>query len=261
MGTRRGYIKGRWGQIHYRRATPAVALRRPVICIHLSPLSGLVYERFLPAIGSDRIALAPDTPGYGLSDPPAAAPTIEDYAQAMGDLVEAVAWDQFDVIGYGTGSKIAFQLALNHAARIRHVVLISAPDYTDDEVAHMRATLGAEIEPVADGAHLAKLWNQVTGFPDAELRARYFPDHIAAGPRKPWGPRAAFAFRYRDRLPELTQPLLVLNINNEITEPTRRLAPLIKNGRYVERLDWRHGFLDRAPDEFADLVRSFVDGN
>lgn len=259
MTVRRAYLAGVFGSIHLRRIDPGADKHRPILCIHLSPLSGLVYERFLPVIGLDRIAVAPDTPGYGLSDPPPTPPTIEDYSGAMAALVDALEFHEFDVIGYGTGSKIAFQLALTLPARVKHVILISAPDYSDEEVAHMRATLGADIEPTADGAHLLKLWSQVTGFPDTDLRARYFPEHIAAGLRKPWGPRAAFAYRYRDRLADLAQPILVLNINNEITEPTRRLSPHIKNGRYVERLDWRHGFLDRAPEEFAALVRSFVD--
>lgn len=258
---RRSYVDGLFGQMHLRQVAPAAATARPILCIHLSPLSGLVYERFLPAMGQDRRAVAPDTPGYGNSDAPPSAPDIATYAGAMTRLVDDLGFEAFDVIGYGTGSKIAFQLALNLPKRIKHVVLISAPDYTDEEVAVMRATLAADIAPVADGSHLPKLWAQVQGFPEDVLRMRYLPDHLAAGPRKPWGPRAAFAFRYRDRLAELTQPLMVLNIDNEITAPTRRLAPFIVDGRYVERLDWRHGFLDRVPDEFAALVRSFVDGD
>ena len=257
---RRSYIDGIFGQMHVRRAEPPTSpSARPVLCIHLSPLSGLVYERLLPSIGADRIAVAPDTPGYGMSDGSDAPPDIETYSRAMAGLADSMGFGAFDVIGYGTGSKIAFHLALTLPGRIRHVALISAPDYTEDEVARMRATLGAVIDPTADGSHMPVLWSQVQGFPDDKLRMRYFPDHIAAGPRKPWGPRAAFTFRYRDRLAELTQPLMVLNIDNEITEPTRRLGPLIGNGRYIERLDWRHGFLDRAPDEFAAMIRSFVD--
>jgi pimeloyl-ACP methyl ester carboxylesterase len=258
-GVYRTYIDGLFGQMHLRMTKPETVTARPLLCIHISPLSGIVYEKFLSEIGTDRIAVASDTPGYGMSDGPDDAPNIETYAAAMGRLLDALNFETADLIGYGTGSKIAFQIALDNPDRIKHVTLISAPDYTEDEVAHMRSTLGRVIEPVEDGSHLLANWEQVTGFPNNELRMRVFPEHIRSGARKPWGPRAAFAFRYRDRLDELKPPLMVLNINNEITKPTRRLSEVLKNGRYVERLDWRHGFLEDSPGEVAALVREFVD--
>ncbi len=256
---RRSYVNGLFGQMHVRMAEPDTPTARPMVCIHLSPLSGIVYEQFLTEIGTDRIAVAPDTPGYGMSDGPDEAPDIETYAKGVTYLLDELGFETVDLIGYGTGSKIAFQTALDHPDRVAHVALISAPDYTQEEADHMRATLGSVIEPVEDGSHLLKLWRQVTGFPTNELRMKVYPDHIRAGERKPWGPRAAFAYRYRDRLDELKPPLMVVNINNEITEPTRRLSDVLTNGRYGERMDWRHGFLHEAPAEFAALVRDFVD--
>ena len=205
------------------------------------------------------MAVAPDTPGYGMSDGPSDAPDIETYAQAIAFLLDELGFAVVDLVGYGTGSKIAFQTALDHPNRVAHVTLISAPDYTENEADHMRTTLGSVIDPVEDGSHLVKLWRQVSGFPTNTLRMRVFPDHIRAGERKPWGPRAAFAYRYRDKLPDLKPPLMVVNINNEITEPTRRLSDVLTGERYVEKMEWRHGFLDEVPEEFAALVRAFVD--
>ncbi len=258
---RRAYVDGLFGQMHVRLAEPETPTARPMVCIHLSPLSGIVYEKFLEHIGTDRIAVAPDTPGYGMSDGPDQAPDIETYAAAMGRLLDELEFETVDLIGYGTGSKIAFQTALDMPDRIKHVTLISAPDYTEQETAHMRATLGSAIDPVEDGSHLIALWSQVTGFPNNELRMQVYPDHIRAGKCKPWGPRAAFAYRYRDKLPELKPPLLVVNINNEITEPTRRLSDVLDSSRYVEKMNWRHGFLHESPAEFAALVRDFIDND
>ena len=254
----RSYVDGLHGQVHLRTARPVETSARPLLCLHLSPLSGLVYEQFLAEIGQDRLAIAPDTPGYGMSDPPPSAPDIAGYARAMTHLLDSLDLSEVDVLGYATGSKIAFELALAEPDRVRSIFLISAPDYTEEEIAHMTAFLGHVIDPVDDGTHLLELWEQVKGYPTNPERMNVFPDHIRAGDRKPWGPLAAFSYRYRDRIDELLQPLFVLNIQTEITEPTRRLSDVLAPNRYLERLDWTHGFLDIDTEEFAELVRAFV---
>jgi len=256
---KRSYISGMFGQIHLRIAKPEKSFARPILCIHISPLSGIVYEKVLEQLSSDRIAIAPDTPGYGMSDAPENPPNIETYADAMKSLVDKLQLNEIDVIGYGTGSKIAFQLGLSHPKTVKNAILISAPDYTESEISKMNETLGKHIEAKDDGSHLIELWQQVKGFPDNNLRMKVFPDHIRSGRKKPWGPRAAFAYRYKEKLDDFIPNLLVININNEITEPTRRLGNFLDTHRYIEKLNWRHGFLEKSTEEFIDIVRDFVD--
>ena len=72
---RRAYVNGPYGQMHVRIAGGGRAYR-PLICFHLSPLSGVVYENWISEMGRDRMAVAIDTPGYGMSDHPPQPPTI-----------------------------------------------------------------------------------------------------------------------------------------------------------------------------------------
>ena len=67
-GVRRDYAEARFGQVHYRIAEPKLPTQTPLMCFHLSPSSGRIYGRLLADMGRDRIALAPDTPGFGDSD-------------------------------------------------------------------------------------------------------------------------------------------------------------------------------------------------
>ena len=70
-GVRRAYAEGRFGQIHYRIAEPTTTTDKvPLVCFHLSPNSGRVYALWLAEMAKDRIAVAPDTPGFGESDAP-----------------------------------------------------------------------------------------------------------------------------------------------------------------------------------------------
>ena len=254
----RKYVEGKFGQIHLRISEPNENKLRPILCIHLSPLSGIIYEKFLLVKSLNRIVVAPDTPGYGMSDTPKSQPSIEDYAKAMIQLVNKLNLKEIDIIGYGTGSKIAFQMGLTKPDMIKHVILISAPDYNETEVESMKIKLGKVIEPKDDGSHLIELWNQVKSFPTNRERMKIFPDHIKAGKQKPWGPRAAFSYSYKNQLNNFIPELLVINIQNEITKPTRRLSKFLKKGNYIERLDWQHGFLDTHGQEFAKIVSDFT---
>lgn len=255
---KRQYIDNKFGQLHLRVSQPQNPSARAVLCIHISPLSGVVYDEVLKELGSDRLVIAPDTPGYGMSDAPLKAPSIQDYADSMIELIEELQLKELDLIGYGTGSKIAFETALKKPEKVKHLILISAPDYTPQEIVLMNNSLGRTIEPKDDGSHLLHLWKQVSGFKSLNTRMRMFCEHIRAGKRKPWGPRAAFAFQYRDKIDSLLTPLLILNISNEITAPTKRLKTKIKVGKYLERLDWQHGFLETYAAEFSGIVRNFT---
>ena len=89
-GVRRDYLDGRFGQVHYRIARPDNPTAVPLACFHPSPSSGWLYGRLLAEMGRDRIAVAPDTPGFGESDAPQKAPEIEDYAAAMGEVLDSL---------------------------------------------------------------------------------------------------------------------------------------------------------------------------
>ena len=258
---RRGYTRGRFGQMHYRIAKPAKAAGRPLLCLHSSPNSGRIYETFLSRMGSDRIAVAVDTPGFGDSDPPPKAPTIEDYAAAMGDFMGAMELDSLDLVGYHTGSMIAVELALRHPKRIRRLVLISAPLFTPEELAELHEHF-APVELTRDGSHLTRQWAEHVhwAMPGWTLDhvATQFPDALRRPAISWWGHNAAFNFPLREKLPQVRQPMLVLNPEDDLFAETSRAKDLITNGRMQDLPGWGHGFLDIHTDAAADILRTFL---
>jgi pimeloyl-ACP methyl ester carboxylesterase len=80
---RRAYADGPYGQIHYRYVVPAIATKTPLVCLHASPLSGILYENWIEEMGKDRNSYAPDTPGYGGSDTPPSPVQIPDFGRAI----------------------------------------------------------------------------------------------------------------------------------------------------------------------------------
>ena len=264
-GLRKGYVSGRFGQIHYRLAQPVTApVAAPLLCFHMSPNSGRIYETFLKTIGTDRVAIAPDTPGFGDSDPPPEPPGIEDYAGAMGDLIDAFDFASVDVMGYHTGSETCVELALQRPDQVRRLVLVSAPIFTADELAAHRAHYGRH-ELSEDGTHAADKWRAhlywaMDGWTPDQV-ARQFPDALRRPAISWWGHNAAFSYPFADRLAQVEQPILVLNPEDDLHEQTLRAHQLLKNGRVHELPGWGPGFLDLFPDQAAALARGHLDSS
>lgn len=258
---RKAYVDGRFGQMHLRMAGLDDS-RRPLVCFHLSPVSGVIYEKWLAEMGRDRRAIAIDTPGYGMSDPPPRPPTIADYAGAMGDCLDALGITEFDVMGYHTGSKISVELARQRPAQVKHLVLVSAPVYTAEDLAQVRVDNAA---PAAEpsGEFLKQIWQALWRWQDKgvtpEALMHAFPDHLRGGSQRGWGHQAAFAYAYPPHIVDVAAPILVLNPEDDLVAYTRRVVPYLRNGRLQELPGWSHGFLDLYPAEVAAMVRPFLE--
>lgn len=258
----KNYVDARFGQVHVRSSGASDAPKRPLLCFHLSPVSGVIYEKWIDEMGRDRWALAPDTPGYGMSDAPLAPPTIADYAAVMGDVADALKLQNFDVMGYHTGSKIAVELARQRPTQVKHLILMSAPVYTQDDLKHQRA-VNALAEPDAEGKFLTEAWKTVAQFQDKRASLadtlKRFPDYLRGGGKHGWGHHAAFNYTYPDTIGDVTAPILVFNPEDDLCVYTRRIAPYLTNGRVKELPGWSHQLLDFSTAEMAAMVRRFLD--
>ena len=260
---RKLYVDGPHGQVHLRVAgSDADAGGRPVLCFHMSPNSGLVFESLLEELGRDRLAVAPDTPGFGASSAPAEPPEIEDYADAMEAVADELGVDELDLIGYHTGSKTAVELGLRRPDKVRHVVMISAPLFTDEELKDHRSLYAST--PVAeDGSHLVKRWKGLLRWHrehhSLEQTAAFFTESLRGGDKYWWGHRAAFNYPLWKKMPALEVPLLVLNPQDDLWEQSSRAPDLINNGEMVDLPGWGHGFLDAFTPVVGGMLRGFFD--
>lgn len=260
---RRAFVDGRFGQIHLRRAGPAESPHPPLICFHQSPNAGSNFTLFLGEMGRDRLAIAPDTPGFGESDGPPEPPEITDYAGAMADVIDALELDDpIHLLGYHTGVLIAAELALLRPTPIRRLVLIGIPVFNDEE----RAAFEKTPWPVPfkeDGASLVEEWNRLLHWrgPGDELPTlrRFFTEKQRAGECAWWGARAVFRHDTRDVLPRLSQPILAVRAHDDLWESMPRAKDLIAPVDWIDLPGHRHGMFDVIPDELAAITRRFLD--
>lgn len=257
----RGYAGAAGTQIHYRKVS-SDKTATPLMLLHPSPLSGMVWDGFMAEMGQDRLTVAPDTPGFGESAPPAKAPEISDYAAAMVGLMDALEIKTTDVMGYHTGSLTAVEMARLHPDRIGKIVMISATIFTDEE----REAFRTQYAPKSldeKGASLEQAWVFMKGFwpeePDPARRWDIFLEAQRHHTYSHWGHNAAFNYDLDANLRETSHPVLILNPQDDLWDYTPRAAPLLRNGRVHGLPGWNHGFLDARAAETADLVRGFLD--
>jgi pimeloyl-ACP methyl ester carboxylesterase len=259
------YAACRFGQLHYRRAGPAMPTpHAPLILFHMSPYSGVIYENFMAEMGRERIVIAVDTPGFGNSDASPKPPTIQDYAAAVGDLLDTVKLRNVDVMGYHTGSKIALELCLQRPQQVRKIIMISAAIFTEAELAAHRIEFG-KTEIRDDGSHLVKWWTAVNRWSmqgrTTAQKAETFHARIMRPDISWWGHQAAFNYSTADALTKIDNEILILNPQDDIWDFTPRAKAYLKNGRIHDLPGWSHGFLDVKTAETASLVRGFLDAS
>lgn len=261
---RRGYADGGDGQIHYRYAGPRNSNEIPLMCLHASPLSGIVYDNWLAEMGKDRFTVAPDSPGYGGSDTPAEPPMIGDLADAMVDFMDSLDLEWVDVMGYHTGSLTSADLAMRYPDRIRKVVMISAPIFDEAIIAEYSSRIydpAPRFEDALASTAESIRKNARGMFRDVPTDERYADisierlRHYRTGN---WGFRAAFAYDLTETLPRVNQPILVLNPEDDLWELTPRAKPFLKNARIHDLPGWTHGHLDAHTEEMAAIVRAFL---
>lgn len=262
-GVRKAYADGPFGQIHYRYAGDKNSTEVPLMCLHASPLSGILYDQWLAEIGKDRFTVAPDTPGYGGSDTPAEPPLIGDLADAMIGFMDSIGLQTVDVMGYHTGSFTSADLAMRYPDRIRKVVMISAPIFDQAIIDEYSGRIYDPPPKFADVlASTAKSIRENGRDMFRDMTDERYEDvsierlrHFRTGN---WGFRAAFAYDLTAALPEIDHPILVLNPEDDLWEQTPSAKPFLKNGRIHDLPGWTHGHLDAHTEEMAEIVRAFL---
>ncbi|MEM0986556.1 MAG: alpha/beta fold hydrolase [Pseudomonadota bacterium] len=264
---RKAYVDGPFGQVHLRIAgTPTDSGPPPLICLHQSPKCGLEFEAFMAAASETRQVIAPDYPGYGMSDPPPAEEeaTIPNYARAMWATIDALGLTTVDLFGNHTGAKVAAEMATQQTARVHAIAMVSAAILTDAE----REMFKDMFTPIPlDDAHtrLTTSWARIHARrgpgQTLEMLDRSLFMNMTGGEAYEWGHVAAFAWGkpFEDALAALPQRITLLNPSDDLTECTRRAAPLMRNGEVIECPDWGYGFMDVFTQDAAALVLGKLD--
>ncbi len=145
-------------RVHYRVAGAGP----PLLLLHQSPRSSAEWEPLMARLGGQFTLIAPDTPGFGDSEPLAnPRPECAEYADALIAFLDAVGLDQVAAYGFHSGAIIAMAALLRAPWRFHALVCGGYAVWTEAERADFGAHYTPDFLPLPYGEHLAWLWGRL----------------------------------------------------------------------------------------------------
>ncbi|MBM3502866.1 MAG: alpha/beta hydrolase [Alphaproteobacteria bacterium] len=271
----RNFVRIKEGQVHFRSAGNLKS-GRPLVMIHASPASAYNLIPLMNAIGNKRPLYAPDTLGNGDScKAQVEVPDMAYYADAVNRQLDALGLGEVDVYGTHTGGSIAMELGIQQPKRVRRVVIDGIGLYTDEEKKDMLANYTPEIKPDAFGSQFNWAWHFVRDqsffFPWYKRDVEHQRSNGLASPEQMHavvmevlksittyhhGYRASFRYPKKDRLPLITQPVLMIyettdplfKYKDEAVRAVKRCTEgaLAKGARTADKAKLINDWLDKA---------------
>jgi len=210
-------------RVHYLRYGTGPVL----VLLHASACSAKVMRDHIAYFGQKFTVIAPDTPGFGLSDLlPIESVTTEDLADGLAETLDALGIEQVAVYGRHTGAQIAVEFAARHPDRCAMALSDGFPIYTMQERERRLSTYLPPIVLSFDGSHLLWLWFRYreqhvfwpwnaqdaahradTDVPDLHFLHRGVVEMLEAGDGYRIGYATAYRHRGVDACADLTVPV------------------------------------------------------
>jgi 3-oxoadipate enol-lactonase len=241
----------------------------PLLLVHGYPLDHSMWQGQIEGLADVCRVIAPDLRGFGASDVTPAAATMEQMADDLAALVDALKIDEPIVFcGLSMGGYVAWQFALRHSARLAKLILCDTRAGADSpEAAEGRRKTAAKV--LAEGASVAaeglipKLFAPATYQHQPQIVEatrqvilRTKPEGIAAALRGMAGRPDVTA-----RLGEIGVPaLLICGEHDGISPPSemRQIAAQMPRAKFVEIAGAGHMSPLEQPAAVNAAIREFL---
>ena len=115
--------------IFYRQAGSTDAPK--LLLLHGFPTSSHMFRDLIPPLANHYHIVAPDLPGFGLSDLPGRGLTFDRIAQTIDRFTEAVGFDRFAHYVFDYRAPAGFPLALRHPERVTAIISQNGNAYAE----------------------------------------------------------------------------------------------------------------------------------
>ncbi len=157
MSITRHFIRVKGRRVHYRKAGTGPAL----LMVHQSPRSSAEYDTLMRRWADHFTCIAPDTPGFGQSDPLPGNPDIGDFSDALIELLDALGIDKTAAYGFHSGGIILVGAVRRHPERFTALATGGYAVWTPQEMAMFDKDYLPAFRPSAYGEHLTWLWSRI----------------------------------------------------------------------------------------------------
>jgi pimeloyl-ACP methyl ester carboxylesterase len=250
--------------------------REPIVFVHGLGGQWQNWLENLPRAARERRVIALDLPGFGRSAMPRERITISGYARHVDALAERLGLGRVDIVGNSMGGYIAAEVAIQFPQRVDQLLLVSAAGITSADlfqqpimilgrlataVASYGAARHRDIAARPKSRHMALAL--VARHPSL-LKADFAYEGFFKGTGKPgFGDalRASLDYDFRDRLPDIRQPALIVWGEKDSIIPVKdahEFERLIPDSRKAVMTDTGHIPMAERPAAFNDLMMEFL---
>lgn len=257
---RRSYFDMPYGQIHYRRAghTHLPSL----IFFHQSPSSSEMYESLMEVLSPEFNIIAPDTPGFGLSDPPANT-SIHQIRDIFIQFFEGLSVENAFFFGHHTGAIFASAIGAK-ASHLCSKMALSGPPLLDENLRRTLPSLAMDEPVVADGSHLHRMWDKFGRKSNAihpEIIQRELIQALYCGTRNKQMYQAIAGYDFAKDLERLSMPVLTLAGSEDVLIPQLSVAHgTIPQSQKLVIQGAASYICDTHTQELAEVLRVFFLG-
>jgi pimeloyl-ACP methyl ester carboxylesterase len=248
----------------------------PVVFVHGLGGQWQNWLENIPRVAQDRRVIALDLPGFGMSPMPPHEITISRYGRYVDALCEHLRLGRVDLVGNSMGGYIAAEVAIQFPQRVDRLILVSAAGITTANLAHRpvmtagriatalvtwSAPLDRKLAARPGSRHLSLLL--VARHPSL-LKADLAYEAFFKGTGKPGfqdALRANLDYDFRDRLPDIRRPTLIVWGEQDSIIPVKdahEFERLIPDSRKVVMQDTGHIAMAERPSAFNDLMMDFL---
>jgi len=120
----------------------------PVIMVHGNPTWSFYYRNVVLGLRDRYRCIAVDHIGCGLSDKPSAsdyAYTLEQRIKDLGELIDSLGLERFDLVVHDWGGAIGIGMALKRIEKLRRLAILNTAAFTDSRIPNRIALCRAPI--------------------------------------------------------------------------------------------------------------------
>ncbi len=259
----------------------------PVIFVHGLGGCWQNWLENLPAVGARRRAIALDLPGFGGSAVPEGELSISLFADTLEALCDHLGLGPVAVAGNSMGGFVAAETAIRHPARVERLVLVDAAGISTTELMRRPTRAAAKLLGYAMTTQARR---SRTGGASGDSRPVYLPSrpaalHAAVGTVARHPTRLArdllaeqvagraheagflasldaiIDYDFRDRLPEIACPTLVVQGANDMLIPAGdadKYNEMIPDSRVLLLEDTGHVPMFERPTVFNEQLIEFL---
>lgn len=260
---KRGYVETPEGLIHYREMGSGPVL----LLLHQTPSNSEQYSASLPLLAARGYrVVAMDTPGFGMSDRPAATPShMKEYAARVVQLLDGLAIDKAHIFGHHTGCTIALEVAASYPGRVGKLVFFGFLALRDDERDYWLDNFMPRWEPDT-GLQFLDTWvkpklNSFLADSDGRQALREVAATCQSGPEYWWTYTNVFTHDSYRAIAECKAPTLLFCAKGDreiLNDRMRSSMSSFADARWAE-VEGHPSKHMREPAEYTKVVADFLD--